>query len=644
MATIRPDDLPGASSVTNTDVLIVDKGSAVQKATPSQVVDAAIPLASQTEAEAGTDNAKRVTPLRVSQAIGALGVSAVNLASSDVDKGAALIGVSANETAADVFDQQVRITTFGAKFDVGADPDIANATDDTAAWVAALAYLDTIGGGTLLLPPGASKVTAQLEWPNVPIRVAGTGRRKVYPGVYTAGTATPSLLVPVHTDNAAIRFRATAAGQGMSSFENFNLATLETGDVPTAAFAWDTGGGFLYGYTFRQCGIHGFTDAFQVYNSAGAELACGVVLVEDCVVNRNQNCWRHLNSTYINDLTVRNNKSGQNTVAGWNATGPNLSFLDNILESTPNPIAMNGQYRSHIAKGNYFEANTGTYCIYANGSVSVDIGPNNYQSVTTTHKALMSFVESGSCTDPYWSSGVHKVAPPQIGNTAAKKLDTTATTPFLRVDRFEGANFARPPRYSAIRQSLITANQVREINPQTGNPMIMYEHTTSGDGSLVAVNGSLAGAIGDWVIACWVFRRIPDGGAAVEPYIRLFANTTLNQTDHAIFRYTRCWQEGDFTLVTAAMKLTVTMTSARVVLYPYGISPAAGRVSHTNLPDVYVVDDINKAVPFLDNKNIESTAAAPTGGTWVTGDVLRSTAGGFYKCTAGGTPGTWSSI
>lgn len=71
MATIRPDDLPAASTVSNTDAFVVDRGSAVQKATPSQIVDAAIPLASQAEAEAGTDNAKRVTPLRVAQAISA---------------------------------------------------------------------------------------------------------------------------------------------------------------------------------------------------------------------------------------------------------------------------------------------------------------------------------------------------------------------------------------------------------------------------------------------------------------------------------------------------------------------------------------------------------------------------------------------
>lgn len=72
MAIIRPVDLPAAASVAPGDALIVDKGSTVNKATPIQIVDAAIPLASQAEAEAGVDNEKRVTPLRVKQAISAI--------------------------------------------------------------------------------------------------------------------------------------------------------------------------------------------------------------------------------------------------------------------------------------------------------------------------------------------------------------------------------------------------------------------------------------------------------------------------------------------------------------------------------------------------------------------------------------------
>ena len=70
---IRPKDLPAAPSVPTSASIMVDNGVTVDKATPIQVVDAAIPLASQADAEAGVDNTKRVTALRVKQAIDARG-------------------------------------------------------------------------------------------------------------------------------------------------------------------------------------------------------------------------------------------------------------------------------------------------------------------------------------------------------------------------------------------------------------------------------------------------------------------------------------------------------------------------------------------------------------------------------------------
>ena len=83
MATIRPNQLPASAGVAASDVVIVDTGSAVNKATPEQIIDAAAPKASQTDAEAGTDNTKRMTALRTKQAIDALGVTAAALLSDD---------------------------------------------------------------------------------------------------------------------------------------------------------------------------------------------------------------------------------------------------------------------------------------------------------------------------------------------------------------------------------------------------------------------------------------------------------------------------------------------------------------------------------------------------------------------------------
>src|SRR3546814_20370768 len=74
MATIRPADLPEATTVPSDAAIIIDTGSTVQKATPQKIVDVARPIASQTEAEGGADNAKAMTPLRVKQYIAKLGI------------------------------------------------------------------------------------------------------------------------------------------------------------------------------------------------------------------------------------------------------------------------------------------------------------------------------------------------------------------------------------------------------------------------------------------------------------------------------------------------------------------------------------------------------------------------------------------
>lgn len=161
MAIIRPSDLPPAASVSAGNSIVVDTGSAVEKATPEQVVDAAIPLASQAEAEAGTDNAKRVTPLRVKQAIEALGVSAVNLASADTAKGASLVGTG-NRWSAPYFSaldalvgaQDANVLWWIPRAEWAAIQDNSSTTDHSTYIQAAIDALNAAGGGTLKFPDG----------------------------------------------------------------------------------------------------------------------------------------------------------------------------------------------------------------------------------------------------------------------------------------------------------------------------------------------------------------------------------------------------------------------------------------------------------------------------------------------------------
>lgn len=101
MASIRPSDLPAAETVTSDTAIIIDPGSTVQKATPLQIMDAARSLASQNEAELGTDNVKVMSALRVKQAIDAQALSRAVIESPE---GAALVGVEGGGTVQEKFD------------------------------------------------------------------------------------------------------------------------------------------------------------------------------------------------------------------------------------------------------------------------------------------------------------------------------------------------------------------------------------------------------------------------------------------------------------------------------------------------------------------------------------------------------------
>lgn len=159
MATIRPSDLPASAGVAAGNAIIVDTGASVEKATPGQIVDAAVPLASQAQAEAGTDNATRVSPLRVKQAINALGVSAENLASPAPDKGAALVK-KGQATVREIL--PVTPQEYGAVAD--------GVADDLAAIVAATAAAVAEDRG-LHFPDGTYAFSGTLDFTHKNLRV-----------------------------------------------------------------------------------------------------------------------------------------------------------------------------------------------------------------------------------------------------------------------------------------------------------------------------------------------------------------------------------------------------------------------------------------------------------------------------------------
>lgn len=118
MAQILPRDMTAIpdGTVNPSAALIVDNIDGVFKATPQNIVDSGAPVNSQAQAEAGSVNTGRMTPLRVAQAIAALGVSQDVLAASG---GADLVGTSSGDTVQEVLDASAKTADLAA--DTGAE-------------------------------------------------------------------------------------------------------------------------------------------------------------------------------------------------------------------------------------------------------------------------------------------------------------------------------------------------------------------------------------------------------------------------------------------------------------------------------------------------------------------------------------------
>ena len=553
----------------------------------------------------------------------------------------------------------IQITWFGAKFDLERSDSIANATDDSEAWEAALAYLEFTGGGTLHLPHGASKVTREIAIPYNGVHIVGTGTRKVYPGRFRPGKKCPSTLVPVHSGRSAIRFLAGHSGDGAFCAENFNLAALEEGEQPECAFGWEVQDAFFYGYTFSRLGVHGFTSAFDSYKGKGKEYAVGGVLIDNCVINRNRWIVRSMNKTQFNAFRFTNNKAGQNGYlpgqGGIAISGQDVAIENNILEATRDPVFVFGGHRDVSVKGNYFEANVGKACVHLRDIVGpYSVGPNNYSVLNydnIEHKVLLSFCGMGACIDPCWPNVTHKVMPAMTGGDEASTLKNSVDTAiygFCRLDRPDGLIWSARPSLLAS-ASAVTKPEgelVRATSPQTGIAMPVQRFSTS-DRTFIEKRATLAGEKGDWVVTSWLFNRLPDKGPPVDPYIsmRVDGATSNGSRDYVTFGYSRAWRDGEWCLITLAIRLEAPMAWMQLLFHPHGVEAAAGRTTQHSDPTVYTIADVNDIRPYFDTRQACTVIAPPSTGNWFVGDALHNAApekgATRFICTKAGFPGTW---
>jgi len=177
MAQILPRDLPPVpgGTVNPAAANIIDDGSGVFRATPQQIADAGAPINSQAQAEAGLVNTGRMTPLRVNQAIAALGVSQAVLASPT---GGGMVGYKADvaAVATDVYDRLRREVWVE---DYITDPSIG--TDNYPAFAAAIAQAVARGVSTVRFN-GRYRTESTIVIPSG-IRLIGDGHHYEFDGV-----------------------------------------------------------------------------------------------------------------------------------------------------------------------------------------------------------------------------------------------------------------------------------------------------------------------------------------------------------------------------------------------------------------------------------------------------------------------------
>ena len=540
--------------------------------------------------------------------------------------------------------ESVSVKDFGAKGD--------GVTDDTAAVLAGVASLKAMGGGTLFFPQGTYKVTSEILIDSAAIRFVGTGRRKVYPGLFSPTVNTVSTIMPVHSSTAAVRFfNATINTASTFSAEGINFATLETGAMPTCCFGFDGSGNFHRDYTFDRVGIHGFTSAFDTYNTGG-DTAFGLFKAINCAINRNGYIARNLTGQW-NGFVFEKNEAGQNLTGGLDIKAQAASIRQNSMEGQPNTIKVTGIYRGVTIAENYFELNSGAYCVQLRETSNAIIQGNYWQNITATEPlSLVACVGtkildriSPSCDASFdLGSPNNALNPiPRGSATAAFFLDASMVQNNMQgLTEFGGYQVTAPagPHFSI---------------PNSAG--LLY--TTSGTGLTSATKTGLSLPTDTYVGVAFAISY--ESEPALPPRFELRVNSTNTQgyTNAIFYNFSRATQglKNKTVLYYGVVRATALVSTFQLFIYPYGLSPAAGLNCYLSAYTMYdlgttlsSVSNVGAAIQaFIPETHVQRVTAAPTVGTWPVGYKLnaRAPAAGSFEgwiCTTAGTPGTWKTF
>lgn len=511
--------------------------------------------------------------------------------------GSSFIGYTQGSANAVARTVESRLRDFVSVKDFGAIGD--GSADDTIAVTNAINYIASLGsgtarqdGGTVYFPNGSYKLTSEITMPAGRVNIVGSGRKTVYPGAFVPSATSPATIFGVHGSRNLFKIYNTSIVAPSFTFRDINVATLETGSRPTAAFGFDASGAFQRDFTFERVGVFGFTSGFDVYRSGVPNNAVGVIKIVDCAINRNTWIARNLNNAQWNSFKFLRNEAGQNgTVSngggGLDLLGQSITIQDNLMEGQANTIKVTGNYRGLLITGNYFEANSGDYIIRLS-SVNGGVIESNFFGTVLASDAIHIIYGANVRVNEV------DVVPSMEGsfnvdarNNAITYHYNASTTPVLDQTYAAVAQIYDPSSSQSVFSSGSTelganavgtsAKWMNSIFDSAGN---LY--TTSGTGLTTVSEATLPYTIpsGNYVAASVLISY--DSQPALPPRIGLRLNYGTGGIDGdytAIFYdyFLVQPQLNDKTILYyVVVKAKANITQLQTLMYPYGLSPVAG--------------------------------------------------------------------
>ncbi len=562
--------------------------------------------------------------------------------------------VSVTDAEAGPSGSGVNVKRFGAEGD--------GTTDDATAIQAAIDALGT-DGGMVFFPDGRYVLGTTLTIPGRNIHLVGTGNRNIQAG--TEATAGGTDVLTTIEVAASIDFVDLDHSVDIDGFKCRDMTIIgpQTGTRAQYCFNFNSDGTFRRDFLFERLSIQRFESGFHI---SGASARTGVVKIQRCNIMHNDWAVNHDSGALVNQFIFTNNEAGQNGAdsgkGGINIDAVACVVSENLLEGQRDAVKVYGAFEGVDISKNYFEANIGDFLINVGQSKDISILSNSDQGSHTTPAAL---IKVDQCHNVLTN---HVVWPDRQYLTPEQSLQSytpTGTAAFALDDltfvRYAAVTDPHPQFFKAP-EEVVTApvldNPSLEAirDPFNPNKRVIGNYTaTAALTTFTWTGGAPAFSSGDIVVVSFLMRRVESKSQA--PYVLLNINNSGANPGSTQFPFSS-WFGGpicrrtDTYLYTFAVIAGEDDNGASVFslqIYPYGIDDVAESWAvDISVPVAYVVDQHSKIVPYIDYGITYESAAAPAGGTWVTGDRIWDSAPAAgavgFVCTAGGTPGTWAAF